>query len=169
MAIARDGVPWTIMAINSDLVRRLPPPGWFAAAAGAQVLLTRAARPTSRSAVAAALMVVGGGITALAAVAALRRHGTTITPEHPEQATALVTDGPFAFTRNPIYLALAGALVAHAVLRRSPAALIPAAAFVAVIDRAQIPAEERALREHFGQRYEQYSDAVPRWIGLPRR
>lgn len=156
------------MAINSDVVRRIPPPGWFAAAAGAQVLLTPMARPTVRSAVATALIVVGGGITALGAVAALRRHCTTITPEHPEQATALVTDGPFAFTRNPIYLAFAVALVAHAVLRRSPVALLPVAAFVAVIDRAQIPAEERALRARFGQRYEQYLRTVPRWIGLPR-
>jgi protein-S-isoprenylcysteine O-methyltransferase Ste14 len=114
-------------------------------------------------------LITGGGITAIAAVAALRRHGTTVTPERPEQATVLVNDGPFAFTRNPIYLGFAAALVAHAVLRRSPVALLPAAAFVAVIDRAQIPAEERALRERFGQRYEQYSQAVPRWIGLPRR
>jgi len=157
------------MTINSDLVRRIPPPGWFAAAACAQVLLTRGARPTGRSLLATALLITGGGITAIAAVAALRRHGTTVTPEHPEQATVLVTDGPFAFTRNPIYLGFAAALVAHAVLRRSPVALLPAAAFVAVIDRAQIPAEERALRERFGQRYEQYSQAVPRWIGLPRR
>ncbi|HWU58788.1 MAG TPA: isoprenylcysteine carboxylmethyltransferase family protein [Microbacteriaceae bacterium] len=116
-----------------------------------------------------ALLAAGGGITAVTAFAAMRRHGTTIAPEHPERATALVTDGPFAFTRNPIYLAFTAALVAHAVLRRSPVALLPAAAFVAVIDRAQIPAEERALRERFGQRYEQYSQAVPRWIGLPRR
>jgi protein-S-isoprenylcysteine O-methyltransferase Ste14 len=157
------------MGINSDVIRRIPPPGWLAAAVGAQLILTRGVRPTIRSAVTAGLIVGGAGIMAFTAAAELRRRGTTITPDHPEQVTALVTAGPFGLTRNPIYLAFASVLVAHAVLRRSPAALLPTAAFVAVIDRVQIPAEERALHQKFGQRYEAYRRAVPRWIRLPRR
>jgi protein-S-isoprenylcysteine O-methyltransferase Ste14 len=67
------------------------------------------------------------GITALAQ---FNRHETTFDPETPELASALVTDGIYGYTRNPMYLALTGALVTHAVwlgslrpslrLRRSP-------------------------------------------------
>lgn len=100
-------------------------------------------------------------------MATLRRHGTTISPEHPERTRRLVTDGPFALTRNPAYLALTGVLVAHAVLRRSLPALLSAAAFAAVIDRAQIPHEERALQARFGRKFTRYRHRVPRWLGAP--
>ena len=37
---------------------------------------------------------------------------------------------------------------------------------VAVVDRVQIAAEEAALRERFGDDYEAYLAAVPRWLDL---
>ena len=36
-----------------------------------------------------------------------------------------------------------------------------------LIDRHQIPAEEKALEERFGQDYLDYKEAVPRWLGAP--
>ncbi|EFW25944.1 methyltransferase family protein, partial [Actinomyces sp. oral taxon 171] len=53
------------------------------------------------------------------------------------------------------------------VARNSPSALIPLAGFVWLIDRHQIPAEEKALEERFGQDYLDYKEAVPRWLGTP--
>jgi protein-S-isoprenylcysteine O-methyltransferase Ste14 len=91
-----------------------------------------------------------------------------VDPVHPERATHLVTDGPYALTRNPMYVSMAGALVAHAIWRRSLAALLPVAAFVAVIDRLQVTDEEVALREHFGAAYDDYRARVPRWLGARR-
>jgi protein-S-isoprenylcysteine O-methyltransferase Ste14 len=157
------------MAMN-DRMRRIPPPVWLVAAAGVQWLVSaHTRRVTRRSIVAATIIAGGGGALAISAARTLQRHGTTLTPEHPEEATVLVADGPFVFTRNPIYLAFAAALVAHAILRRSPLALLPVAAFVAVIDRVQIPAEEHALLDRFGVRYEYYRRTVPRWIGVRAR
>ena len=80
----------------------------------------------------------------------------------------LVTDGPNALTRNPMYVGMAGVLTAHALVRRGWLPVLPLAAFVAVIDRTQIRPEEAALRELFGEKYDAYCARVPRWLpGLP--
>ncbi len=102
----------------------------------------------------------------MAATAArgFRRSGTTLEPLHPDQASVLVTSGPYTVSRNPMYVGLAGLLAAHAAWRGSWAALLPLAGFVAVIDRSQIHAEEAALLEKFGPEYSAYRATSPRWI-----
>ena len=62
-----------------------------------------------------------------------------------------------------MYLAMAGVLTAHAAWRRSPAGLIPVAAFVLVIDRVQIRTEETAMQALFGREYRDYWRRVRRW------
>ncbi len=94
------------------------------------------------------------------------RHRTTVDPVRVERAQHLVVDGPNRLTRNPMYLGLAGALLSHAIARRSPSAVIPLIGFVWLIDRYQIPAEEAALAARFGQDYLDYKEAVPRWLGV---
>lgn len=99
-----------------------------------------------------------------ASVDRFRRAGTTVEPFHPERANALVTIGPYSITRNPMYVGMTGMLVAHAAYRGGIATLLPAAGFVAVIDRLQIRPEEKALVERFGDEYVAYRDHVPRWL-----
>jgi protein-S-isoprenylcysteine O-methyltransferase Ste14 len=76
----------------------------------------------------------------------------------------LVTSGVNGRTRNPMYLGLTGLLVAHAIRRGSVWGLVPVGAFIAVLDRVQIPMEEAALEEHFGAEYQAYRARVPRWL-----
>jgi protein-S-isoprenylcysteine O-methyltransferase Ste14 len=114
--------------------------------------------------VAAATLVAASGALAGAAAGSFRRSGTTVEPFRPERATSLVTSGVNAATRNPMYVGMAGLLVAHAVHRGSWTALAPAAAFVAVVDVYQVRFEEAALRKRFGDDYDAYSVAVPRWL-----
>ncbi len=64
-----------------------------------------------------------------------------------------------------MYVGLSGLLVSYAIRRGSWTALLPAAAFVVVIDRLQIPSEEAALSAHFESAYEDYRRRVPRWLG----
>jgi protein-S-isoprenylcysteine O-methyltransferase Ste14 len=98
------------------------------------------------------------------AVSAFRRHETTVDPLAPERASQLVSDGPFLLTRNPMYVAMAGVLVANAVARRSTLGMLPAAGFVLLIDKAQIEAEERVMAGKFGAEWVRYVATTPRWL-----
>ncbi len=140
---------------------RIPPAGLFALAAGTQLLHGCVSTPRLTR---AAPLLAASGLLGLAALGGFARAGTTLDPVRIDLASALVTDGVFAHTRNPMYLALAGALVAHAVARGSWAGLLPVAGFVWAIDRGQIAGEEAALREKFGPEYGSYLRRVPRWI-----
>ena len=99
-----------------------------------------------------------------AAASRVRRSGTTLEPFQPAQASVLVTGGANAVSRNPMYVGMAGLVLAHAVWRGSWTALLPWAGFVVVIDRVQIRAEEAALLEKFGDAYRAYQASTPRWI-----
>ncbi|HEY0646216.1 MAG TPA: isoprenylcysteine carboxylmethyltransferase family protein [Nocardioides sp.] len=143
-----------------------PPPPLLALAAGvAQQVWTSPTPPSPvRRAVAAATAAASFGLAG-AAASGFRSHHTTLEPMDPSKATSLVVSGPNALTRNPMYVGLAGLLVANAVRLRDWRALLPLAAFVGYLDRVQVAAEERALAEKFGADYDAYRAAVPRWIG----
>jgi protein-S-isoprenylcysteine O-methyltransferase Ste14 len=131
--------------------------------------MTREAKPAARSrSLAAAAVTTASGLLAGSAAGQFRRQGTTVDPIDPERASALVTSGANAVTRNPMYVGMAGLLVANALRRGSWRTLLPVAAFTVYIDRVQIAAEERALAERFGSAYDDYRRRVPRWVG-PRR
>ena len=145
---------------------RRPPPAVLLAMAGlAQGVVARGRRVTPSSMV-VAVPVLGGSFCLLAASAGnFLRHCTPVDPVRVERAQHLVVDGPNRITRNPMYLGLAGVLLSHAIVRRSPSAVIPLVGFVWLIDRYQIPAEETALEARFGQAYLDYKEAVPCWLG----
>jgi protein-S-isoprenylcysteine O-methyltransferase Ste14 len=144
---------------------RLPPPVVALVAALAQRGLTGAApAPSAGRAVVTATVSVASVAMAAAAAVQFRRRGTTVEPFHPEHASVLVTTGANSISRNPMYVGMAGLLTAHALWRRSWAALAPVAGFVVFIDRRQIEAEESALLDKFGAEYEAYRAASPRWL-----
>ncbi|MEO7944377.1 MAG: isoprenylcysteine carboxylmethyltransferase family protein [Marmoricola sp.] len=135
------------------------------AAALAQRVLTGAApAPTAGRVVVTTTVSLASVSMAGAAVSQFRRSGTTVEPFHPDHASVLVTTGANSISRNPMYVGMAGLLVANAIWRGSWAALAPVAGFVVIIDRLQIEAEESALLEKFGPEYEAYRAASPRWL-----
>ncbi len=107
------------------------------------------------------LVVAGIGIAAVAA-ASFARAGTPLVPFR--TSTALVTSGPFRFTRNPMYLGMAVALCGLAVLLGSLTAFLPIPFFVWLIDAVFIRREERFMEELFGDEYLAYKDRVRRWL-----
>jgi len=116
-----------------------------------------------RQFIALALVLVAGAV-GLAGMGAFRRAGTTVDPLDPRRASALVTGGIFHYTRNPMYVGVVLALAGWGLRLGDVAALLGVPAFVAWMDRLQIPAEERALRELFGAEYERYCRTVRRWL-----
>lgn len=143
----------------------IPPPLIAAAVGFAQkALIGKDRSPSSASkAGAAAVAVSSVGLIGASAVT-FYRHRTTISPLSVEKTSTLVTGGPFRLSRNPMYVGLAGLLTAHALLYRSPLALLPVAGFVAVMNRSQIAIEEAALQQNFGAEFTEYCNAVPRWL-----
>ena len=76
----------------------------------------------------------------------------------------LTTEGPFRYTRNPSYLALAVIYAGIAVLRNSLWAILLLPLVVMVIQREVIGREERYLKRTFGEEYLAYKQRVRRWV-----
>ncbi len=92
----------------------------------------------------------------------MRRAETTPDPYKP--TTAIVSEGPFRFTRNPLYLSMTLIYCGFSVLANAlPAALLLPLA-QAVMRRGVIEREERYLEHKFGDEYLRYKARVPRWI-----
>ncbi|ARN80082.1 methyltransferase family protein [Methylocystis bryophila] len=79
-------------------------------------------------------------------------------------ATSLVTGGAFAFSRNPIYLAMAAAVVAIAALANSLWFLLLAGPTALALQKIAIEPEERYLERKFGSEYLNYKVRVRRWL-----
>ena len=142
----------------------VPPPLLALTAGVVQHRLASGSRPGVLRTLGAAGVTVASGWLAAGSVQRFRSSGTTVDPLRPARASGLVTGGPNAVSRNPMYVGMAGALVAHALLRGGWGTLLPVAAFVGVIDRVQIRPEEAALRELFGEEYDAYCGRVRRWL-----
>jgi protein-S-isoprenylcysteine O-methyltransferase Ste14 len=150
------------------LEHRIPPPLVGAFAALGMWWLARQSSPPGlplgvRLGLAIALALIGLAFLAPAA-AAFRRARTTVNPLKPEAASALVVAGVYRFTRNPMYVGFASLLLAWAAWLAVPMTLLGPAFFVAYITRFQILPEERALRERFGERFDDYRRQVRRWL-----
>ena len=91
-----------------------------------------------------------------------RRLRTAIIPFQP--STALVTSGPYRFTRNPMYLGMALIYVGAALLFDLRWALLLLPLVLLVIQTRVIALEERYLEAKFGDEYRAYRSRVRRWL-----
>ncbi len=114
-----------------------------------------------RLALGAGLLLAGLGL-AFACFLRFRAADTAIEPWKP--ASALVAQGPYRFSRNPIYLGLMLCLAGVGAMANSLwilAMLLPLWAFLRV---AVIALEERYLESRFGEDYRLYCSRVRRWL-----
>jgi protein-S-isoprenylcysteine O-methyltransferase Ste14 len=108
------------------------------------------------------LLAAAGVALIASAVASMRRAGTDPRPERP--STVLVTDGPYALSRNPIYLGLV-AIYAGLMLvvgTAWPVLFLPTG--LAVLRTGVVLREERYLAERFGGAFIDYAGRVRRWL-----
>ncbi len=73
----------------------------------------------------------------------------------------LVTSGPYAWVRNPIYTAMTGMLIATGLAVSTLSVLIAAVLLSLVGILIRVRLEERLLRARFGELYEEYARRVP--------
>lgn len=108
------------------------------------------------------------GLTAtwwmLLALWTMLSHRTTFNPLSPAQAQHLVTEGVFARSRNPIYLADMLLLLGWWWWLGEWTAGWGLLVFWGWMSALQIPAEEAALRVRFGQDFVTYCQQVRRWV-----
>ena len=150
---------------GSGLDLRVPPAVVAAAGLTLQWWLTRGRRRvTPVGALASASLAAAGVRIGLGGIREFRRAETTIHPQHPEETSALVGQGVYRFTRNPMYLAMGLGLLGVAALTGRAVALLPVPGYVAWLDRFQIRPEERALSARFGRAYDDYRSRVRRWL-----
>jgi protein-S-isoprenylcysteine O-methyltransferase Ste14 len=109
-------------------------------------------------AVMAGLSVVLGGWANFT----MRRAGTNVIPSQP--ALAIVSNGPFRFTRNPIYLANAAIYLALALIFNTLWPFLLFVPMLLVLQWGIIRREERYLEAKFGEPYLAYKARVRRWL-----
>jgi protein-S-isoprenylcysteine O-methyltransferase Ste14 len=109
----------------------------------------------------AALIFAGFGLT----VYADWQFKRASTPVHPfERPQSLVTEGVFAFTRNPMYLGLTLALLGIAMVLGTLTPFVVPPLFAWFITVRFIRREEAILAAQFGEVYQAYARRVRRWL-----
>ena len=91
-----------------------------------------------------------------------RLAGTSVVPGEP--STALVVTGPYAFTRNPIYIGFVLAYFGLAIVLTSLWVLLLLIPVLLILQRGVVEREEAYLQRQFGDAYRQYQARVPRWL-----
>lgn len=144
----------------------VPPPLYALAGLAAAYALQRLATPAW--AVPVAVRTTGAAVAFLSvafavwAMVTLIRRRTPFDPYRP--TTAIVAEGPFRRTRNPIYLAFGFGVLGIGLAAGWWWSFAAAPAVLLALDRFVVRAEERYLAGKFGAEYEAYRRAIRRWM-----
>jgi protein-S-isoprenylcysteine O-methyltransferase Ste14 len=109
-----------------------------------------------------ALPLLGAIVLAVWGRRKMLRAGTNLNPYKP--TLSIVTDGPFKFTRNPLYLSNVLAYLGLTIILNTFWPLVFLVPMVLVFDYGIIQREERYLQAKFGDAYLAYRTRVRRWF-----
>lgn len=109
-----------------------------------------------------AVAVLAGGRIFMLAKQAMRRQGQPAQPGQP--TTALLTEGIFARSRNPMYLGLVIIFIGLGLLFDFVWLLLALIPIIITVHIVLIAPEERYLAEKFGPAYTHYAAKVRRWL-----
>jgi protein-S-isoprenylcysteine O-methyltransferase Ste14 len=118
--------------------------------------------PTSASTPIGVALVLASVALFVSAVRTFRKAGTPIPGNLP--TTIIVRAGPYAISRNPIYLAFTLFQIGLAAWVNSAAVLLMLLPALALMALLVIPREERYLEAHFPSEYLPYKRQVRRWL-----
>ena len=143
-----------------------PPPlmylGWLLAGVGLHLALDLGEPPVAVR-IAGAVVGIGAFIYFdSGAMQRFRRAGTSPIPWRP--SSALVVDGPYRLTRNPMYVGMAFLFAGLAFALGTLLALVFLPAAILTVDRVVIAREEPYLERLFGADYVAYKRRVRRWL-----
>ena len=110
------------------------------------------------------IMIISGLIIILYAIILFKKYQTTITPLNPSNATKLITDGIYKFSRNPMYLGLSLMLLGISIILNLTGGFFLIPLFILYLNLFQIIPEENAMVDLFKDEFLEYKKNVRRWI-----
>ena len=111
----------------------------------------------------AGIALIGAGVgMAIWGARTFREAGTDISPHQP--ASTLVEEGPYQFTRNPIYIGMTAVYSGITLLLNNLWGFLLLPGVLTVVQRGVIEREEAYLRARFGDAYDAYTERIPRWL-----
>ncbi|MQX67875.1 isoprenylcysteine carboxylmethyltransferase family protein [Sinorhizobium meliloti] len=147
-AVVRPPIAWAVAALSGLVLDALYPLPFLSAAMPAGWL-------------GAIVFLAGLGLLVWAA-ATLRRAGTRIQTVQP--TTTIVNEGPYRYSRNPIYVGMFLGLIGLSLGFDSLWLLITLVPFYFVIRNGVVAREEVYLERKFGDAYRAYKTRVRRWL-----
>ena len=106
-------------------------------------------------------LIVVGSLFFGGAIWTMRRHDKH--PAHSDEPPTLITDGPFQYSRNPIYVGHSLVHVGASVLLNSVWPIVTLVPLLWYLRRV-VQREEKRLEALFGSEYDRYRDNVRRWL-----
>jgi protein-S-isoprenylcysteine O-methyltransferase Ste14 len=107
-------------------------------------------------------LLAAGGVLGRAGWREMRRGDTAINPY--VQTSTLITTGVFAWSRNPLYVALAAMVLGFALVANIPWCALMLVPALVVLRYGVIAREEVYLARRFGDDYRDYCARTRRWL-----
>ncbi len=144
LLIAHNIIPWGISLLSTRY-------GWVAARPGIWNLL--------------ALILVVAGLASIIWTMVLHFARTPEKVEMERTPKYLLAQGPYGFSRNPMFLGELVLWLGWALFYGSVALLIGFLLMWVMMNFVAVPREERDLEARFGESYLEYKNKVSRWFG----
>jgi protein-S-isoprenylcysteine O-methyltransferase Ste14 len=115
-----------------------------------------------RALAAGAALAIAGLALGMFSIREFKQAGTSVVPGEP--STMLIEQGPYKFTRNPIYIGMVMLYFGVAVMLTSAWMLLLLIPVLIVLKRGVVEREEAYLTAKFGDTYRTFQARVPRWL-----
>ena len=119
--------------------------------------ISRAARISAGS-----LFLFASAVFVISALIVMIKNNTPFDPA--KETLAIVKEGPFRFSRNPMYLSLLLLMAGIAFIKMSLWLFFTGIVLFILLKFLSIRPEEKYLSQKFGQQYIDYKNRVRRWI-----
>ncbi len=118
--------------------------------------------PRSIALILGVLTIICAGVIVVSAFRAMNRARTAINPSQP--TTAIVSDGVFSLSRNPIYLSMTLLYIGIALIFSALWALLLLLPLLVIVQIGVVKREEIYLERKFGDEYLRYKASIRRWV-----
>lgn len=148
--------PAEILAAGPILALAALAVGW-----GIDVFIPLGGLPSPTNYVIGGVLAVTGVAIVASGIRVMRRIDKS--PDHGDEPTELLTEGPFGYSRNPLYLGIVVAYLGLTIVIDTVWPLLPLIPLVWYFD-LMARREEAYLEARFGDQYREYRNEVRRWL-----